>query len=442
MASSSLVPAQVQTGGGASEHIIEQEVLFSRMALTYLQNSIKYGRKFTRGKTSEYLKDTGGKLNIKLPYRTKIGKGRTLVKQPLVDEHVPMSIDYRRHWGVEMSDVFATLDRRDTQRYIHTGALQLGQQADEDCASALDVSQHTFVETAGLTLSRLNELRSYFTRRGIPAMDRCAMLNPIDSVSVNNDIIQQSSHVAADRSLMVNMGSESRYGWMIDESNNTGTHTTGKFGGTITVSVGDTGDAVPGKTITLQGFAASTTGVLRKGDSFNLAGVRAVNPTRFNDDLHDLQTFVVLEDANSAASGKTTVKIYPEIVVDGSTRTRVEQHDGTASGTTSRGAYRTVALDSGSVVADNTSVTMLGDPSTTYNVNHLFHKEAALFVPVMLYADESAHFSRVTSADSGLSVLLSKGYEVEDATYIKRLDVLFGAQLIRNDLAARVLTPV
>lgn len=69
------------------------------------------------------------------------------------------------------------------------------------------------------------------------------------------------------------------------------------------------------------GWTNSTTGILKAGDVFTIAGVNAVNPST-KADTGRLQTFTVLADANSGATtGPATLTISPPIITSGAFQT-------------------------------------------------------------------------------------------------------------------------
>jgi hypothetical protein len=75
------------------------------------------------------------------------------------------------------------------------------------------------------------------------------------------------------------------------------------------------------QTVVTKGWTNSTTGILKAGDVFTMAGCYAVNPAT-KASTGRLQTFTVLADANSGAStGPATLTISPPMIVSGAFQT-------------------------------------------------------------------------------------------------------------------------
>ena len=122
----------------------------------------------------------------------------------------------------------------------------------------------------------------------------------------------------------------------------------------------------PSQTLVTDGWTNSTTGILKAGDVFTIAGVKAVNPvpgegTTGKMVMPYLQQFTVLNDANSgASSGPATLTISPAIITEG--------------------PFQTV----GAAPADNAVITVLGSGGKAYPQNMGFHKNAFALVNVPL----------------------------------------------------------
>lgn len=104
------------------------------------------------------------------------------------------------------------------------------------------------------------------------------------------------------------------------------THTVGQHGGTPQVNGASQNVTYTAakdswsQTLVTDGWTASVTGLLKAGDVFTIAGVYSVHPgTKAS--TGRLQTFTVLQDANSDAGGAATLTISPPIITSGGFQT-------------------------------------------------------------------------------------------------------------------------
>jgi len=202
-------------------------------------------------------------------------------------------------------------------------------------------------------------------------------------------------------------------------SQNVPTHTVGVATGTPLVngadqdvtyaSVKDTGT----QSLITDGWTNSTTGIVKAGDVFTIAGVFAVNPVT-KATLPFLKQFTVVADANSGAStGPATLTIAPAIVASG--------------------AFKNVSA----APADNAAITVMGTGGTGYRQNLSFHKNAFALVSVPLVSPPGAvDVSR--KSYKGTSIRVIPVYDGTNDVSAWRLDVLYGVKTIDARLATRL----
>ena len=145
------------------------------------------------------------------------------------------------------------------------------------------------------------------------------------------------------------------------------------------------------------------------GDVFTIAGVFRVHPeTKVS--TGQLQQFVV---TTAAASATTTIAISPAIVATG------PRQNVSAS------------------PADNAAITFAGTASTASGISLAFDKDAFAFVSADLMMPKGVDFSSRQVLD-GISMRIVRAYDINNDTFPARLDVLYGYEAIRPELAARV----
>lgn len=155
------------------------------------------------------------------------------------------------------------------------------------------------------------------------------------------------------------------------------------------------------------------TGTVNRGDQCVIDGVFAVNPlTRTS--TGKLQVFTVLANA-TAAAGAVTLSIAPAIVVSGTGQTVTAQ------------------------AGNNAAVSFMGAASASTDVNLAWHREAAAAVMMPLNADTpGAETSQMTDAESGMTVRVTKKYEMDDDETVWRADILYGFAKVRGEAIVRI----
>ena len=252
---------------------------------------------------------------------------------------------------------------------------------------------------------------------------RQAVLDPFTCASLSDEVTKLFKESMVEQAYKMGYrGKVSEYDTY--ESQNLPKHTVGDHGGTPLVA----GTITNGDTVTTDGWTASTTGLLLAGDVITFAGVFGVNPQNY-ETTGLLQEFVVTEDVDSNAGGLATIKISPSL------------NDGTATTTNAAGdtislkAYQNVTA----LPADNAPITVLGAANTTYEQNYLFHRDAIALAMIDLELPQSAVIkSRAADPETGLSLLMTAAYDINEQTEITRIDAVWGADMIYGELALRL----
>ena len=83
-------------------NVLLTDDVIAKEALRLLKNNLVFAPLVYRNMESTFGK-VGDTISLKKPFRTKSASGRTLVKQPLVDQVVPFKIDNQEHFGLEVT---------------------------------------------------------------------------------------------------------------------------------------------------------------------------------------------------------------------------------------------------------------------------------------------------------------------------------------------------
>ena len=112
-----------------NNNILTDDVI-AKKALVLLKNNMVAARLVYRDYEKTFGK-VGDTIRLKLPFRTKSASGRTLVKQPLVDQTIPFKINRQEHVGLEYTVKDKTLDiEQFAERYLKSGMIQMANVVD------------------------------------------------------------------------------------------------------------------------------------------------------------------------------------------------------------------------------------------------------------------------------------------------------------------------
>lgn len=402
--------------------------LIAKEALMQLENNLVFANRVHREYKKEFTGGQGSTVSIRRPVKFNTSNGATLVKQDVEEKSTNIVIDQRKHVGWEFSTQDLTLSIEEySARYIQPAAITLANTIDRAIAT-LYRSVWNSVGTPGTTPASFAAIAAAAQRLDEMAVDgsgRTMALNPAARYAVAGN--QTTLNAVGDKSRsayqMAEVGNVATFDTY--STQNVRTHTVGVATGTPLVNgasqnvtyANATGSNWSQSLIT-DGWTNSTTGILKAGDVFTIAGVFAVNPVPDDTGAKQvqpyLQQFTVLADANSGATtGPATLTISPPIITSGPQQT------------------------CSAAPADNAAITVLGTGGTAYPQNLAFHKNAFALVTVPLEMPDGAAF-KARESYNGLSLRVIKDYDITNDTEIIRLDVLYGVKAIYPDLAARL----
>lgn len=397
-------------------------------ALRLLKNSLVAAPLVYRDLERRFAK-VGDVISLKKPFRTKTASGRTLVKQPLIDQTVPFTIGNQEHFGLEITTRDRTLSiQQFSERYLSSGITQIANVIDRSILLKLKNAYFSSGTPGSAIVSKSFHLaNAYQTNVAVPddGMRRC-ILNTLDAAELADVISGKYNEEMVKTALQKGyMGPMANYD--LFSSANMPTHTVGAHGGTpLTNGAGQTGS-----TLVTDGWSTGVTGLLKAGDVFTIAGVYEINPQSY-ESTGRLQHFVVQSDTDSDGSGNASISISPSINDGSLTTTDAEGN------TLSLAAFQNVSA----APADGAAITVLGTASTTYRQDFFFHKNAVALAMVDLELPASAVVkSRVRDPDSGLSLSMTGAYDINNHSEITRIDAVWGTDLIYPELAHRFWGP-
>lgn len=396
--------------------------IIAKESLRRLKNNLVMPRMINRDYQDEFV-DVGDTVRVEKPIRYEVNDGATFVRQDVEQGNTNVKIDKRKHVGIAFSSQSLSLDPVSFgQKFVEPAISQLAHQVDMDIlALASDVP--SWVGTPGEKINSYADFAKGPERLddiGVPQGDRCAVLSTSDHWA----LLGSQTELDAGEGIVMDAYRKARIGRIggIETymSQQVRQHTVGAHGGTPLVdgasqSVTYAASKSTGtQTLVTDGWTGSA--ALKKGDTFTIAGVYAVNPNT-KDVLDHLQQFTLVQDVttNASASNDTTLTIYPAMVTSG--------------------PYQNVSA----APANNAAITYLGTAGTAYRQNLLFHKNAFTLAVRPLEIDPSMHFAaRATDKDTGLSIRIVRFYDGNSDDINCRLDILYGVEAVYPELATRL----
>lgn len=403
-----------------------------REAQYQLKNALVLGNLVSRQHEAEFTTDVNGfkkgdTVRVKRPENFIPGEGSAISLADVEEATTTVTVDTQLNKGLSFTSKELTLflsgpkgARRIGEEKIKPLMFSFANRIDSDL-SALYRKVPSWVGTPGQTINsypdylvgteRLNEL-------SVPMEDRNGFLSPSDDAGLkgafNNYFDTKVARAALERARLPMLDGSDVY-----MSQNVKTHTVGVATGTPLVQGGSQNVTYAAskqtmtQTLNTDGWTNSTTGILKAGDVFTIAGVFAVNVIG-KQTLPFLRQFVVTADANSGAStGPAALTISPPIIIDG--------------------PYQTVSA----APADNAPITVVGTGGTGYRQPMIFHKDAFHLALVPMELPGGAAMSARVNED-GISVRVVQDYSISTDVNTFRFDVLYGVTALRPDLATRL----
>lgn len=163
-----------------------------------------------------------------------------------------------------------------------------------------------------------------------------------------------------------------------------------------------------------------TSGTVKVGDAFTIAGVNAVHHIT-KQDTGQLKTFRIVEIV-SGAGGAGVVKISPAIVSADSTPTDAELQYKNVTATPANGA----------------AITFLNTAAAS--VNCFWHRDAIELLPASLAipTDAGADVMRATT-EQGVELVMQKQFDINTQKTKYRWDTLFGVACVQPEMAGIML---
>lgn len=390
--------------------------MVTREALRVLENNLSFTKRVARQYDDKFGVEgakIGTVINVRKPPRYVGRTGQALQIEQSVETSVPVSLNTQAGVDLTFSSQDLALNIDDfSDRFIRPAISAIANRIDAD-GLALYNQIYQQVGTPGTVP---NAALTYLTSKArldeaAAPMDgmRSAVVTPMMEatlVDALKGLFQQASSIA-DQYARGRMGTGLGFEWFVDQ--NCPTHTYGTYAGSTPLV---NGSNQSGASVITDGWSSGATS-LKKGDTFTIAGVYAVNP-QSRQSTGTLQSFVVTADISDTA-GAITIPISPSIV--------------------DSGQFQTVSAKP----ADNAAITITGASGTVSPQGLAFHRDAFTLVTADLPVPNNVDMAaRVSDKQLGISLRMIRQYDITTDLWPCRLDVLYGWAALRPELAVRV----
>jgi hypothetical protein len=390
--------------------------MITREALRVLHQKLNFVGSINREYDSSFAKDgakIGDTLRIRLPNQYVTRTGPTLSANTDTEERqVSLQVATQRGVDLNFQSTELTLSLDDfSSRIIDPAMAQLAASIEADALTMYqDVSQSNWNGGSAATFPRVLQGRKLLQDSLAPMNSRTALLNTQDNV----DLVDSLKGLFQDST---NIAKQYREGYMgrtagFDFAENTllPRHTRGAANAAYTTSTAVGVLPVTSTTPVSAITVATGTGAMNKGDVFTIANVFAVHPeTKVSTGV--LQQFVVTA---TYLGGAGSVQISPAIVM--------------------AGGYQNVVIPTTSATA---AITFAGTASASVGTSLVYQKDAFTFATADLVMPKGVDMAAREVFD-GISMRIVRQYDINNDRFPCRLDVLYGYQTTRAQLAARL----
>ena len=389
--------------------------MITRKSLEILENNLVITRNVNRQYDDSFAVEgakIGSTLRIRLPDRALVTDGAALQVQDDNEQFTTLTVASQKHIGVNFTSAELTMQLDDfAERVLKPRISQLASSIDADVANCYKTVGNT-VGTPGTTPAtslvllqaqqKLNENAAVMSPRYAtvnPAANAGlvegmkGLFNPTDTISKQFKNGMMGTGV---------LGFEE-----INMSQSIKQFTTGSRAATG----GTTSAAVTAEGATTISMTVGSGVTVKQGDVFTIADCYAVNP-QTRESTGSLFQFVAAADA-TAVSTAITVTVSP-IYSAGNALATVD-----------------------SLPGNSKAVVFVGAASTQYPQNLVYHKDAITFATADLLLPQGVDMA-ARAVHNGISLRVVRQYDINNDRMPCRIDVLYGFNTIRPQMACRL----
>ena len=390
-----------------------------------LENEMVMGNAVHTDYSSEY-STVGDTINIRRPVQYKGVQDNldiTGVREDIEQATIPVTMDKTYTVPIQIGALERTFDfDRFSRDILKPAMVRMKDTIETHIASKYSDFYH-FTGTPGTvpgTFKALGGMGAVLTDGAVPNSGRVAFHGTEAALELADGL--KGVYVSDKAKTAFEEAEIGRYGGFTNyETVYAPTHTVGAHGGTPLVNGASQNVTYAAskqtftQTLVTDGWTNSTTGILKKGDVFTIAGVYAVNPISM-ESTGRLQTFVVKADADSGAStGPATLTISPPIITSG--------------------AYQTVDA----APADNAVITVKsGTAGAQYKQSLLLHPQSIALVTRKLDIPNTGGVKTTTKSGNKVTVSCTEFTDGNTLAQTFRFDILYKAETVDTRFGGRL----
>ena len=391
--------------------------MITRKALEILENNLVLTRNVNRQYDDSFAVEgakIGSTLRIRLPDRALVTDGAALQVQDDNEQYTTLTVSSQKHIGVNFTSAELTMQLDDfAERVLKPRISQLASSVDADVANAYKQIGSS-VGTPGVapaTALVLLQAQQKLNENAATMSPRYATVNPAANAALVNGLSGFFNPTdVISRQFKNGMMGEQVLGYEeVNMSQSIKAHTCGTrdaTGGTTSAAVTTEGAT----TISITGAGNGDT--VKAGDVFTVADCYAVNP-QTRESTGSLFQFVALSDVTLDGSGAGDVTVAPMY--------------------SASNALATVA----SLPATGKAVTFVGASGGTYAQNMVYHRDAIAFATADLLLPQGVDMAS-RAVHNGISLRVVRQYDINNDRMPCRVDVLYGYNTIRPQMACRI----
>ena len=393
--------------------------MITRKALEILENNLVLTRNVNRQYDDSFAVEgakIGSTLRIRLPDRALVTDGAALVVQDDNEQYTTLAVSTQKHIGINFTSAELTMQLDDfADRVLKPRVSQLASSIDADVANAYK-SIFSSVGTPGTTPGTslvLLQAQQKLNEYAAPMSPRYATVNPAANASLVEGMKGFFNPTGTiSRQFKSGMMGEGVLGYdEVNMSQSILNHTTGTRSATATLTVATTISAQGTSAIAVNGDTGAATMVA--GDVFTISGVYSVNP-QTRQSTGSLQQFVVTATATASSGNWASISVSPPIYTS---------------------AHALASVDS--FPQSGAAVTVLGAASTGYAQNLVYCKDAITMATADLLLPQGVDMAS-RQVHNGISMRIVRQYDINNDRMPCRIDVLYGYNTIRPQMAARI----
>jgi len=402
-------------------NITDVATVISTLAAGMLADNVQFIKSVDKEPESSFGQvngyNVGDTINISKPARFTVGTNVDITSdiQDVKEEKTPLVLNGIAPIGVSLTSAEIATDlglSSWAKRVLKPAMSRIAQSVESACLTTAKNAVYNSVGTGGSTVFDTNTMLSAATilqNNLVPTSDDLyALLNPTacqSAVNARKGLFQSSEEITK----QYKNGTMGIADGMAYLRNNLLPVQTN--GNDIVFEVRTT-VATQGQATLVVEALTTTTGTVKKGTVFTVAGVLSLHPiTKISSGI--VQQFVVTADATADGSGYATLSISPAMYTTGT------------------------LANIATFPQDGDAITPVGGVSTSYAQQLVYAPSAFRFVSVPLVLPGGVDMAAQSTVD-GITVRAVRDYDVLKDIMIMRLDVLYGFSVVRPEWACRI----